>query len=61
MVAIERSGRAMVAVRSRGGGRSCGGRGLQVDGGVGGAVHHIRLEMGGVKLGFIVRWCNLGN
>ena len=58
MVAIERSGRArlgrrVVAVRTFA--RSCGDygdRGLQVDGGVGGAVHHIRLEMGGVELSF---------
>lgn len=31
VVAIERSGRAVVAVRSWGRGSSCGGRGLQVD------------------------------
>jgi len=37
----------------------CGGRGLQVDGGVGGAVYHIRLEIGGVELGFVVRFREL--
>jgi len=53
VVAIKRSGRAVVAVCTFGrSGGDCGDRGLHVDGGVGGAVHHIRSEMGDVELGF---------